>query len=135
MTRSEKGFFSPGPGLSLLPWEDFILKARRISPLVHLEAADKWTALLWLGFVPPPPQMSWAANERGEAGGIDLRHECFLLLPVPASPPRLLKVSLWFCSCGIQKGPDLSPFLPSLPPEGPCCGLTAGAPKSQLTLA
>lgn len=89
-------FFPQSPGLGLLPWEDFILKAWRISPLVHLRAADKWAALLWLGFVPPQPQMAQAANERGEAGRIDPRHKSFpliLLSPVPPSPPSPLTVS------------------------------------------
>lgn len=88
MTRSEKGgFFPQSPGLGLLPWEDFILKAWRISPLVHLRAADKWAALLWLGFVPPQPQMAQAANERGEAGRIDLRDKGFPLILLPPAPP------------------------------------------------
>lgn len=126
MTRNEKGVFcSSGPGLSLLPWEDSILKARRISPLVHWQPADKWAALLWLGFVLPPPQMS--PNERGEAGGIDLGCEHFL--PSPALPflPWLRKISLSFGSCEAKGVPIFCPLCH-------CCRVTRGVPKSQPTL-
>lgn len=116
MTRSEKGVFFPqSPGLGLLPWEDFILKAWRISPLVHLRAADKWAALLWLGFVPPQPQMAQAANERGEAGRIDLRDKGFpLILLSPPSSPSLQPSDIFsFSAPAWFKGVPIShPFHP-----------------------
>lgn len=131
MTRSEKGVFFPqSPGLGLLPWEDFILKAWRISPLVHLRAADKWAALLWLGFVPPQPQMAQAANERGEAGRIDLRDKGFpLILPSPAPPSSPLTFSPFQLLRGTKWSPSFTLSALAPPPEGFCCGLTPNASK------